>query len=201
MGAHVGFFSQRFASWVGETGHVVALEPEPINYARLCRRVHRTGLSARVTTLNAAAVERPGDYFLRLDPWHPGDHQIASAGLPVGGVTLDEVLALRGWPPVSLIKLDIQGAEARALAGARETLERLRPTLLVEVDELRLRRQGSSARQLFDLLAAKGYRPRHLTHSGVSPVMATVEALGAAGEVGGYADFLFPAPASSLESA
>ena len=33
--------------------------------------------------------------------------------------TIDDLLSDRGWPEVSLIKIDVQGAEARVLSGAR----------------------------------------------------------------------------------
>jgi hypothetical protein len=77
------------------------------------------------------------------------------------------------------------------LAGASETLRRLHPTLLVEVDDERLRRQGSSAAALLDDLAALGYTPQHLTRSGLSRVLAGAEAVDIAGGAGHYADFLF----------
>jgi FkbM family methyltransferase len=191
VGAHVGFFTQRFAHAAGASGQVLALEPEPVNYRRLCRRIARTGLHARVTALNVAAVEAPGDYFLRVNPHHPGDHQLASAGLSVVGKTIDELVATRTLPPVSVIKLDVQGAEARVLAGAELTLRRFQPALLVEVDDQRLRAQGSSAQELLDSLAARGYQPRHLTGHGISRILARLDALSVAGSAGQYADFLF----------
>ncbi len=191
VGAHVGFFTERFARWVGEAGHVVAIEPEPINYGRLCRRLERTRLVDRVTPLNLAATEASGSFRLRVDPTHPGDHQLAADGLAVAGETLDRILARECWPPVTMIKLDIQGAEVRALAGAAETIDRLRPTLLVEVDESRLRRQGSSAGELFETLAANGYEPRQLTSRGISEPLAIGEALGLATSTARYGDFLF----------
>jgi FkbM family methyltransferase len=194
VGAHVGFFTERFARWVGAEGHVVAIEPEPINYGRLCRRLQRTRLAARVTPFNLAATEAAGSFRLRVDPDHPGDHQLAADGLAVAGETLDGILARGHWPPVSMVKLDIQGAEVRALAGAAETIERFRPTLLVEVDGLRLKRQGSSAAELFDSLAAKGYSPCQLTNRGVSRVLAVGDALRLAEATARYADFLFVQP-------
>ena len=197
VGAHVGFFTERFATWVGPEGSVTALEPEPVNFGRLRRRVARTGLGGRVQAVNAAAVERSGGVFLRVDPTHPGDHQLAVEGLPVRGVTLDEIVGPADPRPLSLVKIDVQGAEARVVAGGEETMRRLRPSLLVEVDDERLRRQGSSARELIGCLAALGYTPRHLSRAGISRVLATGEAVDLAGGRGRYADFLFTAHAGS----
>jgi FkbM family methyltransferase len=191
VGAHVGFFTQRFAAWVGPGGRVIALEPEPVNFGRLARRLRRTGLASRVEAINAAAVEASGSYRLRVDPTHPGDHQLAAEGLPVSGIALDRLLEQHDWRPISLLKIDVQGAEARVLAGATETIRRFRPSLLVEVDDGRLRRQGSSAEGLLGLLASLGYTPQHLSRSGVSRVLGIAEAVDIAGGLGRYADFLF----------
>lgn len=191
VGAHVGFFTQRFATWVGPEGHVIALEPEPVNFGRLVRRLRRSGLASRVEAVNAAAVESSGDYFLRVDPWHPGDHQLATSGLPVPGVALDRLVEHDDRWPVSLMKIDVQGAETRVLTGAAETVRRFRPSLLVEVDDARLRKQGSSAEGLLGLLASLGYTPQHLSRSGLSRVLGITEAVDIAGGGGRYADFLF----------
>jgi FkbM family methyltransferase len=201
VGAHVGFFTQRFAGWVGPGGRVIALEPEPINFGRLCRRLQRTGLAARVEAVNAAAVEASGRFFLKVDPTHPGDHQLAPGGLPVRGVALDRQVEPDDPREVSLVKIDVQGAEARVLAGAAETLQRFRPTLLVEVDDERLRRQGSSAGELLEGLASLGYVPQHLSRSGLSRVLGVADAVRLAGGAGRYADFLFAGRGSGFPPA
>ena len=43
VGANIGFFSFRFARWVGPEGRVIAIEPEARNIASLRRRVARAG--------------------------------------------------------------------------------------------------------------------------------------------------------------
>ena len=53
-------------------------------------------------------------------------------------------------PKVSLIKIDVQGAEIRVLRGARATIVRCHPALFVEVDDAALLAAGYSANQLFD---------------------------------------------------
>ena len=118
IGANIGYFTRRFATWVSQGGRVVAVEPESLNFARLQHAVATAGLRDVVETVQAAVAERAGEGFLEINPGHPGDHRLGTTGLPVAMTTVDDLLASRDWPEVSLIKIDVQGAEARVLAGA-----------------------------------------------------------------------------------
>ena len=46
--------------------------------------------------------------------------------------TLDSWAAEQAYPAIDLVKADIEGAELEMLMGARETLERLHPQLLIQ---------------------------------------------------------------------
>jgi hypothetical protein len=59
---------------------------------------------------------------------------------------------------LALIKIDVEGYESQVLAGARETLARLRPLLYVEFNDEILRDAGSSSVQLLQLFKGAGYR-------------------------------------------
>ncbi len=191
VGANIGFFTGRFARWVGAEGHVIAIEPEPVNFTSLARRLKASGLADRVDAIRAAACEKAGAVRLELNPDHPGDHQLGEQGIAVAGVTLDGVAAERGWPNVSLIKIDVQGAERRVLAGARAIIARCRPALYVEISETGLRHHGASAAGLLTELDALGYRAHRLTRGGVSPALER-DALARLGVPdGSYVDLLF----------
>lgn len=58
---------------------------------------------------------------------------------------------------VSLIKLDIEGAEMEALHGAAETIEKYRPVLLLEVNEWALNRLGHTGKELLEYVSGLGY--------------------------------------------
>ncbi len=167
VGANIGFFTVRFAEWVGANGRVLAIEPDAENLAWLRRRLQKRKLDGRVEVVAAAAAEVGGPIRLSVNRRHPGDHRIGDAGIAVEAATIDQLTEQAALPPVSMIKIDVQGAEMRVLAGARRTLARFRPTLVIEVDDAALRSQGSSARALIDALAAQGYEPYSLTRHGV----------------------------------
>jgi FkbM family methyltransferase len=189
VGANIGFFTRQFASWVSDGGKVIALEPEAVNYARLQHAIAKAGLTHVVETIQAAVAETTGEGFLEINPGHPGDHKLGTAGTPIAMTTIDDVLTSRGWPEVSLIKVDVQGAEARVLAGARGALERFRPALFLEVDDQQLRRYGSSAADLLTSTTAQGYRIHTRVGKGISSPLSLDQAL-ALGETKEYVDML-----------
>jgi FkbM family methyltransferase len=190
VGANIGWFAVRLGRWVGSGGRVIALEPEPLNFRRLQAAVCRAGLSAVVECVNAAAAEQPGILHLALNPDNPADHRLAEDGIAVDTVTLDGLMEARGWPAVAFIKIDVQGAEARVLAGAAETLRRFRPALFLEVDADPARVPPGTAEALLERLASLGYAPHRLRRQGPMPVLSPAEAAAAAREAG-YCDFLF----------
>src|SRR5262245_20823643 len=70
VGANIGYFTLLFASWVGDAGKVLAIEPEALNYARLQRAVTRAGFDSVVECVRAAAADSVGAGFLELNPMH-----------------------------------------------------------------------------------------------------------------------------------
>ena len=157
VGANIGFFTRQFATWVTDGGKVIAVEPEPVNYARLQHTIAEAGLVEVVEIVHAAVAEATGEGFLEINPGHPGDHKLGTKGVPVAMTTIDELLTTRGWPAVSLIKVDVQGAEERVLAGARRAMQRFHAALFLEVDDHLLRQYGSSAGELLASVVEQGY--------------------------------------------
>jgi FkbM family methyltransferase len=68
---------------------------------------------------------------------------------------------------VSFIKIDVEGHESRVLAGAAGTLRRLRPLLLVEIEQRHLK---CPIREVFDQIRAFGYEGHFLDGATLSPL-------------------------------
>ena len=190
VGANIGFFTRHFAAWVSDPGRVVAIEPDHENFLQLRRVIESAGYAGVVDLVAGAAAEAGGTLHLARNPLHPGDHKLGESGVPVTAYTLDGLLEQRQWPAVSLIKIDVQGAESRVLQGACETLERCRPALYVEIDDRALAESGSSAKQLIDRLMGAGYRCFDLADEALSKPLDAI-AIGQRRAALGYGDFLF----------
>jgi FkbM family methyltransferase len=196
VGANVGFYTRRFAEWVRPGGEVIAIEPEEMNFLTLKRVIARRGL-VNVLGIQAVASEAAGSLLLQKNPFHPADHRIAETPgvgtnencVEVRAVTIDDVLRGRGWPKVSLMKIDVQGAEERVLRGATSTLRELRPSVFMEVDEAALRLMGSSAESVLDLMLSCRYEPHRIVNR--KPVRVSNAEVPRLCWSGTYVDFLF----------
>ena len=71
--------------------------------------------------------------------------------------TLDAVLGQGSLASLTMVKLDLEGAEWKALLGADRLLRERGPDLILELEDAHLSRQGSSAERLLDLLERYGY--------------------------------------------
>ena len=192
VGANIGFFTRRFAEWVTGSGRVLAIEPEDTNFSSLRRNLEKWKLLDKTLLFQGVASHENDKVLLQLNPYHPGDHKIGSQGQEVLAVALDQKMLEYGWPDVSLIKIDTQGAEHRVLAGAEKLLKDQSPALFVEVDDGALVQLGSSAEQLLQWLDVRGYRAHSIADGKVSGI-STADALREVEQLG-YTDFLFLKP-------
>jgi FkbM family methyltransferase len=196
VGANVGFFSLRFAQWVGDAGKVIAIEPEQRNYDSLALALERKGFSHRVDALRAVASAVSGMTFLEINPVHPADHKLSrdGTGLPVIAVTLDELVQDKGPLRPVLVKIDVQGGEMLVLEGAARMLEIAGPALFVELHEEGLHKFGTSVSAILDYLSGYGYEAYWLMRSGAHKKASPAEIHAKVAQIG-YVDVLFLKPA------
>jgi FkbM family methyltransferase len=122
IGAHIGLYSLQAARATGASGHVFCFEPAASNFALLTENVAINGYR-NVELIRAAVSDSEGEARLGLSDLNTGDNSLVSAhslSETVRTVTLDSFFGV--GQRIDVVKIDIQGAEPLALAGARRSL-------------------------------------------------------------------------------
>jgi FkbM family methyltransferase len=187
VGANIGFMSLQFANWVSKDGLVIAIEPEPINVGTL-NRIVRDKKIINLKIINGAAAEKDGILFLDVNPLNPADHRLSQTGVQIDAFTIDGLLMHTPHTSISLIKIDVQGAELRVLEGAVTTITRHNPLILIEIDDEALLSAGFTPHQLVEKLGDLGYE---LFDSRINKSREFSEYDHISRKKIGYADYLF----------
>ncbi len=127
VGANLGYYTLLFSQWVGPTGKVYAFEPDPDNFALLQKNVRANRLQ-NVIPVQKAVSNRTGGMKLYLSDRNKAGHRIYESGearpaLEIEAVRLDDFFR-DCKDPVDFVKMDIEGAEDRALEGMLELLSK-----------------------------------------------------------------------------
>jgi FkbM family methyltransferase len=139
IGANIGAHTVPLAQKVGPKGSVLAFEPQPRINMMLCANLLMNGL-ANVLIYSCALGAEKGTAFLPvLDYERPNNYGAVSVtetpdprlpARPTRVMAIDD-LALASC---ALMKIDVEGMEAKVLRGGVKTIAKLRPTLYVEND-------------------------------------------------------------------
>ena len=149
VGAHVGLWTFLMARDFREV-HAF----EPLETHRACWRANVT--APNVELHDCALGSAPGRVDMVTEPTSSGDTRIdrVSDDAGVDLLTLDSF----NLPDVDFLKLDCEGYEVFVLEGARETLTRCRPTVIVEQKPGHAQRFGRREREACELLTSLGAR-------------------------------------------
>lgn len=171
VGANHGYFTALAALLVGARGRVEAFEPNPAVAAALRAVLRRNGVEGRVGVHPEALSDRDGwaEFFVSVIPTNDGlssllasDEALAHGAiradhtLRVPTNTFDAFAARAGLGCVSLLKIDVEGAEALVLGGMQRTLAAHPPRRIVCETPM----ESAAARMLLE----RGYSARLLDH-------------------------------------
>ena len=149
FGGHHGCTAIFLANWVGPDGRVMTFEPCKENYDILGRNIEINDLQ-NVEPRHQAVGQTDGTTAV---------HQMAvvTEKTPTSGETVDMVAidSLADWQP-TLLKLDVQGYEVKALRGAEQVLATC-PKLAIEVHCGCLCQYGDSIEELLALIDLDRY--------------------------------------------
>jgi FkbM family methyltransferase len=156
VGANVGAITLALSRLCPD-GHVHAFEParESFQFLELNRLRNR---AANVTAHRLALSDTIGEEMLSYNRGFTGgafisDYLRDGVEQAVKVSTLDAWAETVGLRRLDLVKIDVEGCEARVLDGGRATIARFRPTLIVELNPVTMRRmQHRPPHELFQRL-------------------------------------------------
>jgi FkbM family methyltransferase len=124
IGANIGFYSILLSKLVGEKGHVIAFEPDALNFRHLLANTRKL---ANVTVHQAACGEKTEKLRLYLSDRFNVDHQTFDSGesrryVEVQSVSIDDYL--NNNEKVDFIKIDIQGYDFYAIGGSARIIKK-----------------------------------------------------------------------------
>jgi FkbM family methyltransferase len=159
IGAHIGYYSLLGCEVVGNSGTVIAFEPEPSNFHLLQANVNRKAYK-NVELVNKAVGENAGIATLHLINNQSSVHSFYFEGQSTNGtqvevVRIDDIV---NGKKVNVVKIDVEGSEPYVLNGMRDTLGRSGEVkLFTEVNPKRLKTAGWSVEAFLNLLQELGF--------------------------------------------
>jgi FkbM family methyltransferase len=170
VGAFIGYHTLCAAKRVGRNESVFAFEPAPSNVEVLEHNLELNHISNRVRVFPVAvgdADRKAVSFYLRAgDPSthslariekldHVANPELTEVGITVRSI--DSIVAETRRPP-TLMKIDVEGAECRVIAGAIETMREHRFPIICAVHPPWLQQLGDTIDILLELVHTARYR-------------------------------------------
>jgi len=146
IGANIGVYTKYLSEFVETSGKVISIEPIPRTFSFLLNNIEKLKL-INVETHNVAIAEKEmasqmvvptgvsGEFYSRAKLFDTNDKitEMNLRTIEVKLVPLDKLVNSVDRI-ISFIKIDVEGFELSVLKSAKKTIEKNKPSLLVEVD-------------------------------------------------------------------
>lgn len=166
IGAHIGLFSIAAAQLTGKAGKVFAFEPATDTQKLLKQTIAINQLSNLVEFHHEAIGATSGKTTFYVSPLK-GDNSNSlvaykkdrkMVAIEVDMLSIDDFVHQKNLSSLSLIKLDVEGAELDAIKGAQNTLQQLKPVCIVAIHPEPIAARGNSLEEIYDLINSMNYK-------------------------------------------
>lgn len=158
IGANIGFYTLKLAQLAGKEGRVAAFEANPNLLSRIKHNIDLNHLQnveiiPKAVSQSSGIVEfyiAPNSELSSLDYIENAQEKIR-----VEALRIDDFIKDANWQRLDFIKVDIEGHDCQALLGAKQSLERFLPDIVLEYQ---YNMDKNVADELFSYLESLGYR-------------------------------------------
>ena len=177
MGEYTLFVAKRLTG-----GHVYSFEPWAFMQKVLNENIALNGFK-NVSVMPYGLSDKKGELPIfevknqheGLSTLYPGDREIKAKHDVELKVFDDEFVNLSR---LDFIKIDIEGSELLALKGARRSIEKFRPYVMVEINNLTYEMAGYESGNILDFFLGINYRPFQIDKNAILQKCETLPAFG-----------------------
>ena len=162
FGLYTIFISKKFRNC-----DIHSFEPLPETFGILSKNIMHNKAD-NITANNKGLSFEKGELYFTNDRY-AGNHIVMNPTYmqnltKVNVEILDKYVEENNINQVDFIKCDVEGAELLVLQGAKVTLKRYHPIILIEIDDKWTKRFGHSAKNVIDYLLSFDYKVKMINH-------------------------------------
>lgn len=140
LGANIGYYATLESKKVGKNGHVIAIEPSPVNFEYLKRNLELQK-QGNAEAYNLACGSDDGEIDFLVSEFSNMCRILWEGVKPPAGKNtivkipirkLDTFLKEKSIEKLDLIRMDIEGGEIKVFQGAKETIKKFKPMIQIE---------------------------------------------------------------------
>ncbi len=161
IGANIGYTSLYYAS-INPSAQIFSFEPHPDIFIRAQENIALNSFH-NINLINLGLGEKKEVLKLyEVNEHNPGMNRIILeekdiAFKKINVDTLDQFVIEKNITHLDFIKIDVEGFEYAVINGGKETIQKHKPLLFIELDDNNLKENNSSALALISLLYDLGY--------------------------------------------
>jgi FkbM family methyltransferase len=164
IGAHLGLISTITGQLVKPSGKVYAFEPTPQTFKTLKQIVQLNNLSENVICVNQAVSDSNGeiDFFIDNNEGsnanslvHRSDRNRTS--LKIKTTTIDSFTKDNNIEMLNLIKIDAEGVEYSVLKGAKESINKFKPKIILALHPTLITNNNNTLEDIYKLIEELKY--------------------------------------------
>ena len=165
IGANIGYFSLLASKRIKRDGKIYAFEPVNRTYTRAKINIELNHFENIILSKLALS-----DHDRKLiinsgneDNWGMSsinvNDQLKGFSEEVQATSVDNFVAANGIKNLDVAKIDVEGGELFTLKGMTQTIDKMRPVILIEVLDETLIPAGTSKEEVFKFITDKNYKP------------------------------------------